>query len=227
MIKLKLFIFAVIYLTIITIMKKKIGIKMMVTAMLSVVLLFTVSCKKKEVPSAPKGIKAEVFEDHIRLSWNRVFNADYYSISVDFYGRDSNNCISDETYSVFLDETSNTYYKDIYPFDGMNHYKVKAVNEYGSSSYSEVSCSYSTNGHVGLYPNPSIGRLTIEASSMSYITVISMSGQVMFNYDVSSGSAHFEFSQFPAGIYFAHIIIEDDGEIEGRETVKRFVIAHD
>lgn len=123
---------------------------LLTTALLSLLLMFVTSCNKKEPPTAPNSLSAVAYDDHIRLSWNRVPYADYYSISIDFQIRDVHNLLCDDTYNIFLAETSNTNYIDLYPFEGMNRYKIQAVNEYGFSSYSEVSYYYSDNNPIVL-----------------------------------------------------------------------------
>lgn len=187
---------------------------------LFVILLLLGSCNKKEAPSAPTHLKAVVDGDCIHLSWRRVPNADYYRITVGFQTRDSNNVLAD-IYEVFLCETSDHTYNDRYPFDGMNYYKIEAVNEYGSSPCSEVSCDYSYHGgglHLSLYPNPNVGYLCITANNNSRCTVTNLLGDVFFEWELHVGSNTLDMSQLNSGIYLLHAYNENG------ETVIRFVI---
>ena len=183
-------------------------------------LLLLGSCNKKEAPSAPANLKAVLMNnDCIHLSWKRVPRADYYRITVGFQTRDSNNVLAD-IYEVFLCETSDLIYNDFYPFDGMNYYKIEAVNEYGSSPYSEVSCyyaNYANTGGVALYPNPTKGNVTIEAAGMRRIILTDLLGNVCFEWEGNADNCVLNVSQSNPGIYLLQIY-SDDGY-----NVKRFV----
>lgn len=187
---------------------------------LFVILLLLGSCNKKEAPSAPTHLKAVVDGDCIHLSWRRVPNADYYRITVGFQIRDSFNCLLGETYEVFLCETTDHTYNDFYPFEKMNYYKIEAVNEYGSSPCSEVSCDYPYTGntHIALYPNPTMRNVTVEGHSMSRIIVTNLFGEVFFEWEVDAYVCTLDMSQLNPDIYLMHIYTEDG------EAVKRFVI---
>ena len=187
-------------------------------------LLLLGSCNKKEAPAAPTNLKAELNGDCIHLSWKRVQNAAYYRITVGFQIRDQNNCLLDETYEVFLCETSDHTYNDRYPFDGMNYYKIEAVNEYGSSPCSEVSCyyaNYANTGCVALYPNPTKGNVTIEAAGMSRIIVTNLLGEVCFEWEVDADEFVLNMSQFNSSIYLIRI------HTENGEVVKRAVVMNE
>lgn len=186
---------------------------------LFVILLLLGSCNKKEAPSAPTHLKAVVDGDCIHLSWRRVPNADYYRITVGFQTRDSNNVLAD-IYEVFLCETSDLIYNDFYPFDGMNYYKIEAVNEYGSSPCSEVSCDDPYYGSLPIcfYPNPTMGRVSIMTNNKSHITVTNLFGDVFYEMELYVGANELDMSQLNSGIYLLHAYNENG------ETVIRFVI---
>lgn len=171
-------------------------------------------------------------DDQIRLSWDKVLNADHYRITVDFQTVDMNGQVTDETFNVFLGKTSDTYYIDAYPFEGMNHYKVMALNEYGIGDCSEVSCynpntpepwngpgvSETINGVV-LYPNPVDNLLNIAASNINRVTLEDSAGHVWMDSDSDGSAMTINVSQYEEGIYRAHVFT-DNGEV-----VKRFVVA--
>ena len=199
---------------------KKLGLKSSLAAMgiLLMALLFLGSCTKKEAPIAPTNLKATVDGECIHLSWKKVPRADYYRITVGFQTRDSNNDLAD-IYEVFLCETSDHTYNDRYPFEKMNYYKIEAVNEYGSSPCSEVSCYYANyaNTGVALYPNPTKGNVTIQANGIQHITIVSVLGQVVYDADVNTNEVILNMSQFNAGIYLIRVMTENG------EVVKRVV----
>lgn len=193
-------------------------------------LLLLGSCNKKEAPSAPTNLMAVLNGDCIQLSWNKVPHADYYRITVGFNIKNQNNESWGDIYEVLLCETTNNIYDDYYPFDGMNYYKIEAVNEYGSSSCSEVSCYYPINDIVFLFPNPApisysdgviINPLWESTATNSInIYIESIQGQVVLDM-VFYGNLWIDTSQLEDGIYLAHLSFEDE------EVVKRFVVAHE
>jgi len=175
---------------------------------------------------------AVAVEDQIRLSWDGVSNADYYRITVDFQTIDVLGQITDETFNVFLGNTSDTYFMDIYPFEGMNYYKVMAVNEYGIGVCSEVSCynpntpepwygaGIPENMHgAALYPNPVDDLVNIEASNINRVRLEDSAGHVLMDSNSDCSAMNIDVSQFEEGIYYSHVYT-DDGKV-----VKRFVVA--
>lgn len=205
-------------------MKKRSQFEAILTiALLALLVILVTSCNKKEAPTAPNDLTAIAYEDHIRLSWDRVPNTDYYRISVDFLMTDNNNQIS-RPYNVFLGETTSTNYIDLYPFEGMNRYIIQAVNEYGSSSYSEVSCYYpEITPRVYLYPNPATDGATVcfadESIPFCHFTVNSHQGQEVMDWNFS-GNLYIDTRQFDEGIYLIHLYPNNN------EVVKRFVVTH-
>lgn len=181
-------------------------------------LLLLGSCTKKEAPSAPTNLTAVLMNnDCIHLSWKKVPHADYYRITVGFIMRDSYNQLT-EVYEVPLGEVAGTVYDDRFPFEGPNFYKMEAVNEYGSSPCSEVTCDYPyPENRVALYPNPTSTYVAIEAENMRHITVVNFDGETLADLEVNSNWYALDLDQHGPGIYFIHII-SDLGE-----TVKRVV----
>lgn len=186
--------------------------------LVSVILILVAGCNKKEAPAAPTDLTAELSEDCIHLSWKKVPRADYYRITVGFQIRDNLNQLLSETREVILGEVSSTEYDDCFPFEGTNYYKIEAVNEYGSSSYSEVSCHYPVNETVFMYPNPSLGNIVVETDNITRIIVSNLNGETLADLEMSYDICTLSFDQFGSGIYFIHIY-SDLGE-----TVKRVVI---
>lgn len=205
-------------------------------SIMPVLMLSMVTCKKKsETHTTSPDITAVAYDDHIELSWNSFGNADYYVITDDFYIVDGNNHQTDQIYNVLIAETSQNNYIDLYPFAGMNHYKVTAVNENGSNGFKEVSCYFSEgNPFVILYPNPTRDVISLETAKITgntlediedipfnHITIETIHNQIIYDTDVDGGLMHINMSQYNNGIYIIHVNT-DDGEL-----FKRFVVAHD
>ena len=202
-------------------------------SIMPVLMLLLVTCKKSETNTTLPDITAAAYDDHIELSWNSFGNANNYVITDDFYIIDENNHQTDSTYNVLIAETSQNNYVDLYPFAGMNHYKVTAVNENGSNEYKEISCYFSEgNPQILIYPNPASSEFHLsaynereapegESISINHITIETLQGQVV--YDINGDGEEFTIntSQYDNGIYLAHV------NTDAGELVKRVVIAHD
>ena len=213
-------------------MKKLYTKTLLLTSILSVLLLL-VTCKKSETNTNTPDITAVAYDDHIELSWNSFGNANNYVITDDFYIVDENNHQTDSLYNVLIAETSQNNYVDIYPFAGMNHYKVTAVNENGSNEYKEISCYFSEgNPRILIYPNPAISEFHLsaynerevpegESISINHITIETLQGQVVYDINVDGEEFTINTSQYDNGIYLAHVNT-DQGKL-----IKRFVVAHD
>ena len=71
---------------------------------------------------------------------------------------------------------------------------------------------------VALYPNPTKGNVTIEATGMSRITVVSVLGQVVFDTELNDNVYTLNMGQFNAGMYMVRIYSESG------VTVKRVTV---
>ena len=137
-------------------MKKKIWIT--AGSVLAILLLIVVACTKESdpssgggnssgsAPSAPTGVSATVSGSSIFLSWNRVSNASYYEIYLSYDGSDGSYeyiCIERDT-EVYISSSDGEL------SEGDYYFKIKAVNDYGSSPYSSYAyCHYSSGGGGG------------------------------------------------------------------------------
>ena len=65
------------------------------------------------------------------------------------------------------------------------------------------------DGEVSLYPNPTNGNVTIEASGMNRITVVSVLGQVVYDTELSGDSYTMNMAQFNAGMYIVRVYTEN------------------
>ena len=206
---------------------------LLLTSIFSVLMLLMVTCKKSETSPTSPDITAVAYDDHIELSWNSFGNANYYVITDDFYIVDENNYQTDSLYNVLIAETSHNNYVDLYPFAGMNHYKVTAVNENGSNEYKEISCYFSEgNPRILIYPNPASSEFHLsaynerevpegESISINHINIETLQGQVVYDINVDGEEFTINTNQYENDIYLARVNT-DSGEL-----VKRFVIAHD
>ena len=131
-------------------------------------------------------------------------NADYTFIGEVPY-------VEGQTYYEYIDtpETSADYY-----------YQVRTVYEDGCESVPALNADDPTQNYVliavnvglneqsdevALFPNPTKGNVTIQASSMSHITVVTVLGQVVFDADVNTDEYTLNMTQFNKGMYMVRI----------------------
>ena len=72
--------------------------------------------------------------------------------------------------------------------------------------------------NIAIYPNPTSSNVTIEATGMRHITVVSSLGQVVYDADVEADMLQLNLGQFKAGLYMVRINSEA-GVIVKRVTV--------
>ena len=119
--------------------------------------------------------------------------------------------VEGQTYYEYIDTptTSNDYY-----------YQVRTVYEDGCESvpalnaddlaqnYVLISVSVGLNeqsDEVALFPNPTKGNVTIQASGMNHITVVSVLGQVVFDTEVNADEYTLNMAQFNKGMYMVRV----------------------
>lgn len=89
------------------------------------------------------------------------------------------------------------------PHSGNNYYRLRQIDQDGSIEFSHIE-SVNVNSlaeQFKIYPNPASGTLYIEGNRENAITVMNMSGMVLFN-DRIENDYTIDISTLPQGIYF-------------------------
>ena len=119
--------------------------------------------------------------------------------------------VEGQTYYEYIDtpETSADYY-----------YQVRTVYEDGCESVPALNADDLTQNYVliavnvglneqsddvALFPNPTKGNVTIQASGMNHITVVSVLGQVVFDTEVNADEYTLNMAQFNKGMYMVRV----------------------
>jgi hypothetical protein len=119
--------------------------------------------------------------------------------------------VEGQTYYEYIDTpaTSADYY-----------YQVRTVYEDGCESVPALNADDPTQNYVvisvsvglseqsdevALFPNPTKGNVTIQASGMNHITVVSILGQVVFDTEVNADEYTLSMAQFDAGMYMVRV----------------------
>ena len=119
--------------------------------------------------------------------------------------------VEGQTYYEYIDtpETTADYY-----------YQVRTVYEDGCESVPALNADDLTQNYVliavnvglneqsddvALFPNPTKGNVTIQASGMNHITVVSVLGQVVFDTEVNADEYTLNMAQFNMGMYMVRI----------------------
>ena len=76
------------------------------------------------------------------------------------------------------------------------------------------------DSNVALFPNPTNGNVTIQATGMSRITVVSVLGQVVYDTELNADEFTLNMAQFNAGMYMVRVYTEDGMTVK-RVTVMR------
>ena len=130
--------------------------------------------------------------------------------------------VAGQTYYEYIDtpETAGTYYYQVTAVYA-DCESEPAMAAAGNVNYVVVGVdAVAENGGMNIYPNPTKGNVTIEATGMRHITVVSMLGQVLIDTDVDTDNYILNMSQFKAGMYTVRVVTEN-GVNASRITVVR------
>ncbi len=146
---------------------------------------------------------------------------------------ESNACLDADGYNIYRDNVQiNTTlvteltYEDGPLTSGLYAYKVKAVYYFGESGFSNTSYALITVGIeetnddlFRIFPNPVSNVLTIESTiEFTGVRVISNSGQVVLNEQVTALNYKIDVTKFDKGIYFISLDTEK-GKVIRKMTV--------
>ena len=131
--------------------------------------------------------------------------------------------VAGQTYYEYIDTPAGAgtyYYQVTTVYDNDCESEPAAAFDNPNNDYVEVGVTGigENDSKVALYPNPTKGNVTIEATGMSRITVVSMLGQVVFDTELDADVYTLNMAQFNAGMYMVRVYTE-----EGM-TVKRVTV---
>ncbi len=119
--------------------------------------------------------------------------------------------VEGQTYYEYIDtpETSADYYYQVCTVYEDGCESVPALNADDlTQNYVLIPVSVGLNeqsNEVALFPNPTKGNVTIQASGMNHITVVSVLGQVVFDTEVNTDEYTLNMAQFNKGMYMVRI----------------------
>ena len=119
--------------------------------------------------------------------------------------------VEGQTYYEYIDspEATADYYSQVRTVYEDGCESVPAMNADDlTQNYVLISVSVGLNeqsDEVALFPNPTKGNVTIQASGMNHITVVSVLGQVVFDAEVNGNEYTLNMAQFNAGMYRVRI----------------------
>ena len=131
--------------------------------------------------------------------------------------------VAGQTYYEYIDTPAGTgtyYYQVTTVYDNDCESEPAAAFDNPNNNYVEVGVTgiNENSDNVALYPNPTKGNVTIEANSMSRITVVSMLGQVLFDTELDADVYTLNMAQFNSGMYMVRVYTEEG------VTVKRVTV---
>ncbi len=128
------------------------------------------------------------------------------------------------TYYEYIDtpETSGSYYYQVRADYGYCESEPAISGENPAVNYVIISTTGvdELNGNIALYPNPTNGNVTIKATAMQHVTVVSLVGQVLYDMDVDTDEMIINMAEFESGMYMVRIATTN-GVSTHRVTVVR------
>ena len=119
-------------------------------------------------------------------------------------------------------QKNNYSFTDLSPFADINYYRLKQVDVDGKAKYSAIITSKLNNklkNSINISPNPVVDKINIRVSSdattNAFITILNESGQTIYNQNKSmvKGENIFTITSIPnlqRGIYFAKVVIDNN-----------------
>ena len=120
---------------------------------------------------------------------------DYYYKLYAYYG--DLDCTSSPAYWIY--DHNQFYLHAPYSYDGVNDME--------------------SNG-VSVFPNPTVGRFTVEGQGLNHITVYNLMGQMVYEMACQGESVDINLSNVETGVYMVRILT-DNGDVTKRITVIR------
>ncbi len=144
---------------------------------------------------------------YVQLDWITAseINNDYFSIE---------RSIDTEHFEEIIKQkgagNSNTLIKytayDYNPHYGINYYRLKQTDYDGKFAYSNIVSINIAKDIISVYPNPTTGKLTVNATNLNRIEVVDLHGRILLNFDkFEDNIAVFDMSTLPKGIYYIKI----------------------
>ena len=130
--------------------------------------------------------------------------------------------VAGQTYYEYIDTPANagTYYYQVRADYGDCESEPAVSGENPSQNYvvAGVDAVGENSGNVALFPNPTKGNVTIQATGMSRVTVVSVLGQVVYDTELNGDEFTLNMAQFNAGMYMVRVYTEE-GVVVKRVTV--------
>ncbi|MDX1905266.1 MAG: S8 family serine peptidase [Thermonemataceae bacterium] len=179
-------------------------------------------------PSAPSTLQATaVSSSQIDLTWlDNASNETGYKVENSLDGTNFTEIASlganVTSYSNTGLSANTTYY-----------YRVRAYNAGGNSAYSNtanattlddsaLAISNELNNAIGVYPNPTKGKFTVDLSKINtranFISMYNSIGMLVYSKNVEDKMPNFDLTNLPKGVYFLYI------DTEKGTAVKKIVI---
>ena len=107
---------------------------------------------------------------------------------------------------------------DAEPLQDVSYYRLKQTDFDGLFKYSSivaVTCENNDFSTINIYPNPNIGRFTIDGVKQNAVLIIfNTLGEKMTEQNISSEKTEIYLSNLPSGIYFVQMISERGSVIQ-------------
>ena len=161
--------------------------------------------------SAPTNLRRETPHAVVHIAWDAPEERDPESYTVVVV-----NHLTEETTTVA--GLADLYYEEAIDIEGMDKsYKVKAVYPECESEFalnadgndfvriSNLSVDDNPLSNVRLYPNPTLGQLSIAAEGMASVSIYDLVGQCVMQMSAENSQLTLDMSQLQNGIYFVKV----------------------
>lgn len=171
--------------------------------------------------------------EEIQVTWktSSEINSSHFEIEKSDNGSDFVK-ISELAAAGTSSEVLHYAYIDAEPIDGINYYRLKAVDLDDSFEYSQIKTVSLTSSHIksmSSFPNPAIDKVNLNFNSavgdLYFLQIVDANGIVVYNANVygfeGPNQVEFNISTYQKGIYFVRLFNENKSELKGIRFLKR------
>jgi hypothetical protein len=97
-------------------------------------------------------------------------------------------------------------FEDLYPFDGINYYKIQTVENDGRTANSKIVFVNTNTSNTSLYPNPATEEVTVMATGIiSRIELHNSLGQLVYEKNIEAPELVISLTDLATGVYYVKV----------------------
>ena len=151
----------------------------------------------------PQHLEAELTGNNVVLNWKAAFLAETYNVY-----RDGELIAQGVTEPTFIDEAISMEVAHSYTVTGLTEFMESNPSNEAVVNYGATVLENNENHYVVVYPNPTAGKLHLEAVGLNQVSVVNLMGQEVMRQTASTDQLVLDLSALTEGTYFIKAVTE-------------------